>query len=163
MTSAIWRVSGEVIEREELLDGRCQVVLDGEADSTGDPDAGGVAFAVSLVWLLGREGEVPLTEGFVTVAGAGASGGELNASLDAGDPTSGAQVTCERRDELPGVVATPRSGGTRPGPRLVRASLRRRCSEGDLGGFQRELNPCAKRDSTSSSASCAHPVERRTG
>ena len=126
MTSAIWRVSGEVIEREELLDGRCQVVLDGVADSTDDPDAGGVAFAVSLVWLLGREGEVPLTEGFVTVA---ADAGELNASLDAGgvetsdetgaaavrarfvvdaaegdlagfpqlrgDPTSGAQVTCD--------------------------------------------------------------------
>ena len=71
-----------MIEREELLDGRCQVVLDGEAVADGDDtETGGVVFALSLVWLLGREGEVPLAEGFVTVA---TDAGELNASLDAG-------------------------------------------------------------------------------
>lgn len=80
MTSTAWRVSGEVIEREELLDGRCQVVLDGESDGSGD-GAAGVVFAVSLVWLLGREGEIPLSEGYVTVAD---DASELNASLDAG-------------------------------------------------------------------------------
>ena len=82
MTSTAWRASGEVIEREELLDGRCQVVLDGEAVAGGEgEDPGGVVFALSLVWLLGREGEVPLAEGYVTVT---ADTGELNASLDAG-------------------------------------------------------------------------------
>ena len=115
MTSAIWRVSGEVIEREELLDGRCQVVLDGVADSTDDPDAGGVAFAVSLVWLLGREGEVPLTEGFVTVA---ADAGELNASLDAG-----------------GVETSDETGAAAVRARFVVDA------EGDLAGFPQARRP----------------------
>ena len=110
MTSAVWRVSGEVIEREELLDGRCQVVLDGEADAGDDADAEGVAFAVSLVWLLGREGAVPLTEGFVTVAG---DAGELNASLDAGN--------VEASDET--------------GAAAVRARFVVDAAEGDLDGF----------------------------
>ena len=84
------RVEGEVSEREELLDGRFQVVLDGEA-----ADAPGVEVSCTLVWLLGREGEVELSEGYVTVVDAGA--GELNASLDAGtvlagDETGAAQV-----------------------------------------------------------------------
>ena len=72
-----WRVSGEVSEREELLDGRFQVVLDGEAEDTP-----GIEVSWTLVWLLGREGEVELSEGYVTVADA--EQGELNASLDAG-------------------------------------------------------------------------------
>ncbi len=110
MTTAIWHVSGEVIEREELLDGRCQVVLDGEADSEDRPDAGGVVFAVSLVWLLGREGEVPLAEGYVTVADATA---ELNASLDAGN--------VETSDET--------------GAAAVRARFAVDAAEGDLEGF----------------------------
>ena len=110
MTTAVWHVSGEVIEREELLDGRCQVVLDGEADSADEADAGGVAFAVSLVWLLGREGEVPLAEGYVTVADDAA---ELNASLDAGN--------VETSDET--------------GAAAVRARFVVDAAEGDLGGF----------------------------
>ena len=109
MTTAVWHVGGEVIEREELLDGRCQVVLDGEADAD-EADAGGVAFAVSLVWLLGREGEVPLAEGYVTVAGDAA---ELNASLDAGN--------VETSDET--------------GAAAVRARFVVDAAEGDLDGF----------------------------
>ena len=107
MTTVTWRVGGEVIEREELLDGRCQVVLDGEADGGGGP---GVAVAVSLVWLLGREGEVPLAEGFVTLAD---GAGELNASLDAG--------RVEASDET--------------GAASVRARFAVDAAEGDLGGF----------------------------
>jgi hypothetical protein len=110
MTATVWRVSGEVIEREELLDGRCQVVLDGEAEPGDDPDAGGVAFAVSLVWLLGREGDVPLAEGYVTIADDSA---ELNASLDAG--------SVEASDET--------------GAAAVRARFVVDAAEGDLGGF----------------------------
>lgn len=110
MTEAAWRVSGEVIEREELLDGRCQVVLDGEAEAGADPDAGSVAFAVSLVWLLGREGEAPLAEGYVTIADDSA---ELNASLDAG--------SVEASDET--------------GAAAVRARFVVDAAEGDLGGF----------------------------
>ncbi len=85
-----WRVGGEVSEREELLDGRFQVVLDGEAEG-----AAGIEVSCTLVWLLGRGGEVPLSEGYVTVVDA--ERGELNASLEvgsviAGDETGAAQV-----------------------------------------------------------------------
>lgn len=85
-----WRVGGEVSEREELLDGRFQVVLDGETEAPP-----GIEVSWTLVWLLGREGEVPLSEGYVTVADA--ERGELNASLEAGsvlagDETGAAQV-----------------------------------------------------------------------
>ena len=104
MASVTWRVGGEVIEREELLDGRCQVVLDGE---TG---ADGVAVALSLVWLLGREGEVPLAEGFATLA---ADAGELNASLDVG--------RVEASDET--------------GAAAVRATFTIDAAEGDLAAF----------------------------
>ena len=84
------RVEGEVSEREELLDGRFQAVLDGES---ADPP--GIEVSWTLVWLLGREGEVPLSEGYVTVVDA--DRGELNGSLEAGsviagDETGAAQV-----------------------------------------------------------------------
>ena len=109
MTSTTWLVSGEVIEREELLDGRCQVVLDGESDGSGD-GAAGVVFAVSLVWLLGREGAIPLSEGYVTVAD---DAGELNASLDTG-----------------AVEASEETGAA-----AVRARFVVDAAEGDLAGF----------------------------
>ncbi|MYB42998.1 MAG: hypothetical protein F4X76_12640 [Chloroflexi bacterium] len=85
-----WRVEGEVSEREELLDGRFQVVLDGAAE-----EAPGIEVSWTLVWLLGRQGEVSLSEGYVTVVEA--ERGELNASLEAGtvlagDETGAAQV-----------------------------------------------------------------------
>ena len=80
MAAMLWRATGEIVEREDLLDGRAQVVLDGAADAAGH--AGGeAAVALTLVWLLGREGEVPLLEGYITVSH---GGGELNASLQAG-------------------------------------------------------------------------------
>ena len=110
MTAAVWRVRGEVIEREELLDGRCQVVLDGEADPDDEAGTGSVAFAVSLVWLLGREGDVPLAEGYVTIADDSA---ELNASLDAG--------SVETSDET--------------GAAAVRARFVVDAAEGELDGF----------------------------
>lgn len=77
------RAEGEVSEREELLDGRLQLVLDGET-------ADGLAVSFSLVWLLGREGATPLAEGFATLAGAG--GGELNASLASGEVEAAAET-----------------------------------------------------------------------
>ena len=82
MTTGAWRAEGEVSEREELLDGRLQLVLDGE---TGD----GLAVSFSLVWLLGREGATPLAEGFATLADAG---GELNASLASGEVEAAAET-----------------------------------------------------------------------
>ncbi|MCY3656499.1 MAG: hypothetical protein OXG95_07800 [Chloroflexi bacterium] len=109
MTSTTWHASGEVIEREELLDGRCQVVLDGESDGSGD-GAASVVFAVSLVWLLGREGAIPLSEGYVTVAD---DAGELNASLDAGS-----------------VEASEETGAA-----AVRARFAVDAAEGELAGF----------------------------
>jgi len=99
------RVLPAVSEREELLDGRFQVVLDGAAD-----DATGIEVSWTLVWLLGREGEVPLAEGYVTVAAAAA---ELNASLDAGN--------VETSDET--------------GAAAVRARFVVDAAEGDLDGF----------------------------
>ncbi len=83
-----WRVSGEVSEREELLDGRFQVVLDGGAEDSAD--APGIEVSWTLVWLLGREGEVPLSEGYVTVVDA--ARGELNGSLEAGSALVGGET-----------------------------------------------------------------------
>ena len=77
------RVEGEVSEREELLDGRLQLVLDGET-------ADGLAVSFSLVWLLGREAATPLAEGFATLAAA--AGGELNASLASGEVEAAAET-----------------------------------------------------------------------
>src|SRR5690606_1921095 len=54
--------SGEVSERNELLSGAFQVVLDGVASL--DVAGGGTwTCAASVAWQLGREGEVPLAEG----------------------------------------------------------------------------------------------------
>ncbi len=80
--SSLWQAAGEVSEREELLDGRSQVVLDGDAD--------GLAVTLTLVWLIGREGEVPLTEGYLTLVDP--DGGEANASLEAGGVSQSAET-----------------------------------------------------------------------
>ena len=72
--SGIWNVRGDVSEREELLDGRFHVVLEGRA--------GVLAVTCTLVWLLGREGNVPLSEGYLTMEAS--ANGELNASLETG-------------------------------------------------------------------------------
>ncbi len=83
--SSTWRVGGEVSEREELLDGRFQVALDGEAEGVE-----GLEVTCTLVWLLGREGEVAISEGYLTVAAA--ERGELNASLDSGSVSASAET-----------------------------------------------------------------------
>ena len=82
MAKAVWRVDGEVSEREELLDGRSQVVLEGDTE--------GLVVTLTLVWLIGREGEVPLTEGFLTLVDP--DGGEVNASLEAGGVSQSAET-----------------------------------------------------------------------
>ncbi len=76
---------GEVSEREDLLDGRVRVELDGSAEDW--------SVAASLGWRRGREGEVALEEGELTLT---AGTAELYASLagDGGavepDPETGA-------------------------------------------------------------------------
>lgn len=80
--SSRWQAAGEVSEREELLDGRSQVVLDGDAE--------GLAVTLTFVWLIGREGEVPLTEGYLTLVDR--DGGEANASLEAGGVSQSAET-----------------------------------------------------------------------
>ena len=110
MATIIWRATGEVIEREELLDGRSQVVLDGAGA------AGGVTASLTLVWLLGREGEVPLVEGYITVSAA--DGGELNASLERGT----AEVSAETGAAIVRatfVVDAVEGGLAEPGARIV--------------------------------------------
>ena len=76
---------GDVEEREELLDGRVQVALGG---ATGDLDV-----SCTLVWLLGRDGDVPLEEGYLTLV---SEDGELEAALESGtvaeQPETGAAV-----------------------------------------------------------------------
>jgi len=69
------RMQGEVSEREDLLDGRVRVDLDGDAE--------GWTVTASFGWRRGPGGEVNLEEGELTLS-AGAA--ELYASLDvAGD------------------------------------------------------------------------------
>ena len=84
------RASGEVSEREELLDGRFQVVLDGVAEANARGNDAAIEVSVTLVWLLGREGGVPLDEGYVTLVLEG--GGEVNASLESGDVEESAET-----------------------------------------------------------------------
>ena len=69
---AVLEASGEVSDREELLDGRMQVVLDGEA--AGRP------LSCALTWTLGRAGEVAVEEADLTFE---TDEGELNALLSA--------------------------------------------------------------------------------
>jgi len=101
------RADGEVSEREELLDGRFQVVLDGASEG----DDGTHEVTITLVWLLGREGEVPLDEGYVTLVLDG--GGEVNASLVEGGVEESAET----------------------GASVVRAAFSVDAVEGDAGGF----------------------------
>ena len=77
--AAARRAAGEVSEREELLDGRLQVALEGET-------ADGLAVSLTLVWPIGRTGGAPLAEGYLTVAG---GAGEINASLERGEAGAG--------------------------------------------------------------------------
>ncbi|MEE8336718.1 MAG: hypothetical protein V3R95_01520 [Dehalococcoidia bacterium] len=73
MATALRQMQGEVSEREDLLDGRVRVDLDGDAE--------GWTVTASFGWRRGREGEVVLEEGELTLA---SDGGELYASIDGG-------------------------------------------------------------------------------
>ncbi len=70
-------MQGEVSEREDLLDGRVRVDLDGRTDG----EAGGWTVVLSVGWRRGREGEVALDEGELTLVD---GNHELFASLDTG-------------------------------------------------------------------------------
>jgi len=82
------RGEGEISERTELLNGTLQLSIEGVVA------AGSAApweLSASFAWRLGRDGNVPLSEGDLTLA---SSDGELFATLDEGvatvDPDSGA-------------------------------------------------------------------------
>ena len=108
MTAERLLAEGDVEEREELLDGRVQVALGGAAGET--------VVACTLVWRLGRTGDVPLEEGFLTLEGAD-GGSEVNASLDDGSvaeqPETGAATV-----RATFVVDAASGGRVREGARL---------------------------------------------
>jgi hypothetical protein len=85
---AAYTASGEVTERAELLNGSLQVALDGEVESREEQPW---RCSSSMSWQIGRAGEVPLSEGDLTLE---AGSGELFAVLDHGtasvDPDTGA-------------------------------------------------------------------------
>lgn len=99
-------MSGEVSEREDLLDGRVRVELEGSAENW--------SVAASLGWRRGREGDVALEEGDLTLA---SGSREIYASVDGGsarrDPETGAV------DVRASFVVDGSTGGwLRPGARL---------------------------------------------
>ena len=84
----LWRGEGEVSERTELLNGTLQVSIEGEVAADG---AASWELSASFAWRLARDGDVPLSEGDLSLEG---HDGELFATLGAGvatvDPDSGA-------------------------------------------------------------------------
>ncbi len=87
------RGEGEISERTELLNGTLQLSIEGVV-AAGSAVAGGAApweLSASFAWRLGRDGDVPLSEGDLTLE---SSDGELFATLGEGvatvDPDSGA-------------------------------------------------------------------------
>ncbi len=94
----LWRGEGEVSERTELLNGTLQLSIEGEVAADGAVTDSAVAdsaasweLSASFAWRLARDGDVPLSEGDLSLEG---HDGELFATLDAGvatvDPDSGA-------------------------------------------------------------------------
>jgi hypothetical protein len=91
-------MQGEISEREDLLDGRVRIDLDGRAggESGDDGDGGGGwVVAASFGWRRGREGAVELDEGELTLIDGDQ---ELFASLDMGtaepdDETGAARIS----------------------------------------------------------------------
>ena len=89
----LWRGEGEVSERTELLNGTLQLSIEGEvaADGAAADSAASWELSASFAWRLARDGDVPLSEGDLTLEG---HDGELFATLGAGvatvDPDSGA-------------------------------------------------------------------------
>jgi hypothetical protein len=80
------RLSGEITERAELLNGAMQLSLDGVVAVSEDPST----IELALSWRLGRAGAVALDEGDLTLESAAS---EVVAVLDAGtaelDPDTG--------------------------------------------------------------------------
>ena len=129
---AVLEASGEVSDREELLNGRMQVVLDGEA--AGRP------LSCALSWSLGRAGEVPVEEADLTFE---TDEGELNALLSADlgggvvrvDPDTGEAVadlrhlyaaTARRRDMVKPVLS----------PKAAAAKLRAFLGKAEASGVR---------------------------
>lgn len=89
----VLRGAGEVSERTELLNGTLQLSIEGAvgADSAARDGAAPWELSASFAWKLGRDGDVPLSEGDLTLEG---RDGELFATLGEGvaavDPDSGA-------------------------------------------------------------------------
>lgn len=75
-----YKLSGEVSERAELLNGSMQLSLDGIA--VGEDVRW--ELAVSLAWRLGREGAVALEEGDLALDDGGSTSSEVIAILDGG-------------------------------------------------------------------------------
>ena len=105
-------MSGEVSEREDLLDGRVRVEIEGGDAGTGGAE--GWTLTASFGWRRGRDGEVALDEGDLTLA-CGAR--EVYASIDGGtarpDPETAAVHVRARF-----VVDGSTGGWLRPGARL---------------------------------------------
>ncbi len=84
----LWRGEGEVSERAELLNGSLQLSIEGAVGVDGGAPW---ELSASFAWQLGRDGDVPLTEGDLALEG---RDGELFATLGDGvatvDPDSGA-------------------------------------------------------------------------
>lgn len=94
----VLRGAGEVSERTELLNGTLQLSIEGAVgadsaarDSAAKDEAAPWELSASFAWKLGRDGDVPLSEGDLTLEG---RDGELFATLGEGvaavDPDSGA-------------------------------------------------------------------------
>lgn len=81
-------LAGEVSDRQERLNGDLLLELDGFVDA-GDEEW---AVTLNLAWVIGREGEIALSEGDLSVLGE--DGDEVNARLQRGaaalDPDTGA-------------------------------------------------------------------------
>lgn len=84
MAAEVRRMHGEVSEREDLLDGRVRVDLEGEAE--------GWIVTASFGWRRGREGAVALDEGELTLT---ADGAELYASIDGGGDGGAVEADAE--------------------------------------------------------------------
>lgn len=109
MAAQRWRVAGEVSEREDLLDGRVRLSLEGEA--------GSLALSAAFGWRRGRAGVSALEPGDCFLSLEDAAGDELHAAAESGsvsiDPDTAAATVRAR------FVVEEASGGlAEPGQRL---------------------------------------------
>lgn len=77
-SEATFPLAGEVSDRQERLNGDLLLELDGFVDA-GDEEW---AVTLNLAWVIGREGEIALSEGDLTVLSE--DGDEVNARLQRG-------------------------------------------------------------------------------